>query len=254
MPEFHTNAADALKILTSNYANLSRYGSKLMELGRSAPGVPLPCQIIDNYHRAVNEYLSFGRKIFQLLDKNKMQVEQVVYKEGKPQLDAKGNVRTLRISAPLRPPAFVVTNTFCPSATRVSGLYGINPRSEIGVGSLVALAAIPLAKLLTVTVGGIVVVGVTGYYGVEALRQVRLTFTNAPDFKPAEQVAAWEKCADHAKKIGMTPEQILKGCGPEGALKVPPGGSSNWGIILLGVAAVAGGVLIFSKGGGGGAT
>jgi hypothetical protein len=242
MAQLETNLADALRHVQARYASLSAYAQKISEAQKAAPkGTPLRCDIIDTYHRAVNDYLSFGRKVFDLLKQNKMQVEQIVYVGGKPQTDSQGNIRTIRLDAPLRPPVFVLNTTSCPNITKVTGALENRADAEMGLIPLAAFAAYALIS--------IVVVGVTGYVTVKILEKIKAVFSSGPDYHPDQQVDAYVKCLEKAKAAGLSPEQALQGCGPDGALKVPPGGT-NWGVVIIGVGALAlGGIYLSKKGG-----
>jgi hypothetical protein len=239
MPRLETNLADALRHVQARYASLSAYANKISETQRAAPkGSTLRCDIIDTYHRAVNDHLSFGRKVFALIAANKMTVEQVVYSAGKPQIDAQGNVRTIRIDAPLRPPVFVLTTTECPGITRVAGAMENRADAEMGL--------LPLAAVAIYAVIGLVVVGVGGYVSIKVLEAIKAVFSSGPDYRPDQQVDAYVKCLDRSKAAGFSPEQALKGCGPEGALKVPPGGT-NWGVVAVAAGALVVGGIYLSK-------
>jgi hypothetical protein len=245
--ELKTDLYTALQHVQARYASLSAYAQTIINAQKAAPkGTPMDCKVIDTYHRAVNDHLSFGRKVFDLIKANKMHVEQVVYIGGKPATDSKGNVRTIRIDSPLKPPVFILNTSNCPNITKVSGDFGAN-RSDAEMGF------IPILVIGAYALAGIVVVGVTGYVAIKVLKAIKAVFSSGPDYDPDKQVDAYVKCLQKAKENGLTPEQAMKGCGTQqgGALEVPKGGT-NWGVVMVGLAAIGGGVYYFSQKGQGG--
>ena len=237
-----TTAYNALEHLQARRASLYAYANRLIALQKSGRGIEIPCAVLDAYNRAVNDYFSFGRKVFKLLADNKMTIEQVRYVDGKPSVDAQGNVRTLKIDAPLWPPIFVFDQSRCPNITRVNGTPPLT--TAMGI-PLIPVAAFAAYAFITGTVA-VAVMGVGGYVSVEILKRIKMLFTLGPDWEPDKQVAAYLKCVDSMIAKGFSKEEAAKGCGPDGAMKIPPQGT-NWGMILLGTAAIGGIAYVVSK-------
>lgn len=184
---WETNAKDALTHLQARYASLSIYANKIMAQAKLS-GSSVPCDVLDAYNQAVNDYLSFGRRVFDLLRQNKMSVEQVVYSGGKPATDGSGNIRTVRIDAPLKPPTFLLTKTECPGLTQI---MGITTDSSAGV---VEMGLAPAAIALY-TIGAMLVAGVTGYVTVKILEKI-IMVVRGPIYTPDQMVDAYVKCLD----------------------------------------------------------
>lgn len=194
-----TNGKEALQHLTARYASLSIYADKIMKQARLT-GTSIPCHILNAYNEAVNDYLSYGRRLFDLLHKNKMNVEQVIYKDGRPQVDAAGNLRTLRIDAPLRPLTFVLTKTECQNLTRVSTTGTTLQGDEIG------LPLIPIGMLAAYVISGIAVTGVIGVVSVAILEKLIIVL-RGPVYTPDQVVSAYTKCLDG---VSATVEKTYK--------------------------------------------
>lgn len=182
-----TNGLEATKHLTARYASLSRYADKIMRQAKLS-GSTIPCSVLDAYNKAVNDYLSFGNRLFDLFHKNKMTIEQVIYTQGKPAIDSKGNVRTLRINAPLRPPTFVLTKTDCPGITHVT-----TTGTTLGEATEMGLAP---AVIAAYAIGGLLFIGVGGYVANKLLEKMSILI-RGPVYTPDQVVSAYVKCLDN---------------------------------------------------------
>lgn len=236
LKNWDTNAEEALQHVIARYKSLSVYGTELAQLSRESGGIPLPLDILSAYNEAANDYFDFATRVFDLLKKNGMAIEQVVYRAGAPDLGPDGNVRTVRIDMPLQVPFL----PHRPGATERVGQIAAPAKSEMGIApALIAGYAI---------MGAVIVVGiaVAGYFSKEILREVRMFFQDGPDYEPDKHIDAYLKCTEQAKKLGYSPAEIIQsGC--QELLKAPPARGTRWGMILLGIAAIGGAVYILPK-------
>jgi hypothetical protein len=240
-----TDAKTAIMHLQARYSSLSVYAQKIMDIRRKA-GIPLNCQLIDDYHQAVNDYLEFGNSFFLQMRAQNYKIQQVVYKNGKIAADPNNpkNALVVTIDRPLRPPVFTLSNGFCPTSTKVppppTNVRGI---SEMGVLPLVAVAVYAIAAIL--------VVGVAGYVAVKILEQIKLVL-HGPDYDPDKRVDASIKYFDSLVAKGVTPQKAAE-MANMATQPPPPTAFSQWtGPIIFGALALVGAFMFLGKKGGGG--
>ena len=244
-----TNAATAIASLGQSYADLSVAAHLILKQSKLT-GQPIPCKILDSYNQAVNNYMSQGNELFKLLHDNEMQVEQVVFTQGKVAKRPDGSVRTYRISQPLRPPKFLLTKTKCPGITQVvfSGAHEMGGAVEMGIAP---------AILAGYAIKGILIYAIGKYVAIPLLKEITVLLRGR-DFTPEEVVKANAKCLQdatkHVKNLhpDMDPAardqlaaQLALKCG-EQAKGVIGGGGFSVGILAAGAAA-AGAFLILRK-------
>jgi hypothetical protein len=240
-----TDVKTAAMHLQARYSSLSVYAKQIMAL-RQKIGKPLNCSIIDDYHRAVNDYLNFGNSFFAQMNAKGMRVQQVVYKNGKIVDDPNnpGHALTVTLDKPLRPPTFTLSPNFCPTVTKVSPPPPSTSHGDTEVG----IAPLVLAVYI---VGAIVFVGVAGYVTIKILEQIKI-IVHGPDYDPDKRVDASLKCIDNLIAKGIKADKASETCMVASA-PPPPTAFSQWtGPIIFGAVALGGALLILGKKGGGG--
>lgn len=231
LKNWDTNAEEALKHVQARYKSLSIYGGGIAKLSQES-GLPVPLDLLNTYNIACNDYTSFANKVFELLHNNKMQVEQVIMTKGEPALSEDGQVRTVRIDMPLQPPVF----PYQKGATQRIG-QGAPLTTEMGLAPLAVGAYMVLGALI---------IGVTGYFTIEVLREVRMFFQEGPDYDADKQLDAFNKCVEEARGRGFSPQEILTlGC--QKLLEMPPARGTRWSGIVLGLAALGAGIYVVPK-------
>lgn len=235
------DAPAAIQRLQARYASLSLLASKISKVREP------PCDIIDAYNRAVQNYKRVGQDVFNQLGAAGLAVEQIVYKDGQPEPDPlrPDHVKTIRRAAPLPLPVFVKLPR-CPGMTALSG-------SEI-FGSPIALGGVPVAvaaaTAIVTVVGRYVIVGVLGVLSYLALREIRVMW-RGEDTTPDEKVDAFARCLDtQMKKPGISADSAASRCE-----RVIAPRQLEWSTIAIffGAVAIAGGVtyLLIRSGSGG---
>jgi len=187
--------------------------------------------ILSSYNEACNDYLSFANKVFHLFHENKMQIEQVVMTEGKYTVGPDGNVRTVRIEAPLLPP-------FLPHQAGATPRIGQAPAQTSTVG----LAPLAIAGFIVL---GALVINSFGYMGIAVLEKINMLFQDGPNWDPDRQLELYIKCVESLKARGYSAE-VAKTMGCQQFLEYRPSGT-KWGMIILGVAAIGAGVYLIPK-------
>jgi hypothetical protein len=251
-----TNVKQAAEHIQARYRALSIYANKISQIGKES-GRPIPCSLLKTYHAAVRDYLRFSTAFFQALDKKKIQVDQVIMTEGKPKLDAKGQPKTLKISAPLRPPVFITNKDFCPSAALVAGEAAVTvtgvtrPRRQpLSNGTQVGLLWIPAAVMVgtwTFRLGAM-------YYSVKALEKLAVAIHgHPPNYSLDKQVEAGLTGYANILKAGGTPEQaaeaLKQASTPPPTPPASPGLGGSALLIGLGLLAVGGGLYFYKSSG-----
>ena len=248
------DATAAMSQVLARYTALSTQGETLRQMMQT--GMKIPCEVWLAYAQARQDYLAKSQAVFDQLAQKDITVEQVVYSQGKPQADPNdpNKVRTVRIQAPLRPPAFVGINEQCPG---VPVMYGASLHGAIGWEPMpVSLGALPIAAAATcvaATLGGCliligsgtVVLGVAGYL---AYKVIKAVVVRAQGYDPSSlgTVTSYTSCFQGLVKSGMTPADAAKQCAslqPAGQSGMPPSSSGlslwSWlgigaGVIILG--------------------
>jgi hypothetical protein len=220
------DAETAVKRLQSRYQQLSAAAAQLAPIANL-----VPCAVIDAYQRAVHEYRLMGRDVFAELDRNKLQMAQIVYKDGQPVPDPNnpGQYVTRTLSAPLSPPVFVAS-----SFTRCPGLFDVyNPSGLAGSFGHAMSVNLGIAPLLIW--GGVIVVSLLGT--AVALNQLRFVI-HGENPKPAETVNAYLDCFTKLRAGGATAEAATAGC--TGAANAGQGaGTGGIAFTSLAIGAVA---------------
>lgn len=231
-----TTVKAALEALQKRRALLSQIASRIAEIARQT-GVPISPETQALYRLAMQNYMQFGRALFDVLEKEGMQVEQIVIRDGEPVMDPEkpGHYKTLQIAAPLLP------SPVLPGALQpVSGI-GAVPVAIIAIGGLVVRAL--SSRLFLLAVGG--------YLGIKALEQINITLHGRPlEHKPVELLAEQIKLYDKLVAAGVPSKSAWQQAMASGE---PPEEKSSWGglaLKALGIGAAAfAAVKIFGKGG-----
>lgn len=212
---------EALAQLQDRYASLTANMTRLRTAAQKS-GRTVPVEAMKAHNAAVADHLRVGNQIFDELNKRKLTVEQVVLKDGKVIADAMNNlgVKTIRVAAPLRPPVF---------ASDAVGIVPVMP--------------------IIYTVGALLVVGVGGYFTVQALEQIKFIL-RGPDQDLDKKAKHYAEVFDKLVKSGLSPKEAADRAA---ALTAPPPTSLGTNMFLIGLPIVAIGVLyLWSKGRGGG--
>ena len=255
------DATTAMGYVVKRYVELSVMGEKLRQVG--AAGQQVPCPVLEEYHAAAKEYRDSAQEVFDQLAAKGITVQQVIYRNGKPEMDASdpNKVRTLMIQAPLMPPVFAYTaalSALCPGLIRLSGAapmfgegieLGILPLAAAGVALAAACTAATLGTCLLLIGIGAVVVGVVTYGVIKIVEQVTIMFRGY-DPKPVELTAAYTSCFDKLRNSGLSAADAAAQCS---AAKVnPSAGLGMWawigiGATLLGVGTIVG-IYLYRRG------
>jgi hypothetical protein len=213
------DASEAASRVVSQYVALSNQGEKLRQL--MVAGVKIPCDVWAAYASARQDYIVKSQPLFDQLAAKGVTVEQVVYSGGKPKPDPSDPSKyvTLRVQAPLRPPAFVGINKECPT---VPVMYGATLQGSIGweptpisLGSVAssvvsALGTAGGAMFLLIASNG-TTLGLAGYGAYKTLKQVAVILQDY-DASPSRILTAYTACFDSATKAGMSAADAAKQC------------------------------------------
>jgi hypothetical protein len=247
------------------YVELTVQGEYLRQMmaawiaGGSQASKAIPCTIWEAYATARQDYLTKSQEVLDQLAAKGLTIEQVIYSQGKPAVDPTdpSRVRTVRLTAPLRPPGFL--SLPCPG---IAPMYGANLNggwepTSVEFGVVPVAAAVAVASVCTAaTLGGCLViigaagliVGIVSYAGYKIMQQVAVVMREYQS-SPAKTVAAYTACFAGLVKGGMpatdaatrcqgaqtAAQQYAKDRGAESA-----GGLGFWGWIGIGA-----GVIIF---------
>jgi hypothetical protein len=212
------DATVAMSKVVTQYVALSTQGETLRQM--LAAGVKIPCDVWAAYAGARQDYMMKSQKLFDQLAAMGIAVEQVVYSGGRPQLDPQDNtkVRTLRVAAPLRPPAFVGINQQCPSVpvmsgARFRGAIGWEPvpvLSGVDSGTFSSLGSTAFTSLVFL-VSGTTPLGLAGYGAYKTLKQVAAIWEDY-DASASRILVAYTGCFQAAVKGGMSAADAARSC------------------------------------------
>ena len=213
------DASEAASRVISQYAALSTQGETLRQM--LAAGVKIPCEVWRAYATARQDYLTKSQPFFDQLAAKNVTLEQVVFSGGKPKPDPSDPNKfvTLRVQAPLRPPAFVGINKECPT---VPVMYGANLQGDIGwepvpilQGSVSSSVLTALgtagATMLLLIAGNGTTLGLAGYGAYKTYKQVVVVLQDY-DASPSRILAAYTACFQAAVKAGVAPTDAAKQC------------------------------------------
>lgn len=210
-----TNLKAAIDAMQTIYKRLSRHGADLRKM--LVAGHKVSPSTLDTYHKAVKDYLRFGRDVFTEAEKHKLGIEQIVLRDGKPVPDPsnKLGVKTLRISGPLMPITFTAGGT-------VAG------DDDVGFVPLI------LAPLIPFAIKGVLVVSlmaVGGYVAANAIEKIKIAIFG-PDKSALKLVD--EKLEAEKKLVarGRTPEEAKREVEAEEKEAKEP--KVKWWHVLLG--------------------
>jgi hypothetical protein len=209
------DAAKALSTIVSRYAELSAQGERLRQI--LVAGGQVPCEIWGAYNSACLNYLQKSQPVFDQLAQKGITVEQVVYSGGQPVVDPAnpGMVKSLRVSAPLRPPAFSFTAASCPGIANFQGAEvsggGWVP-IPIEMGSITTQAASTAGGMFLILLSSMgAPLGMAGYGTYKTLQQVAVWLEAYFD-APTRLVAAYTDCFERLIKGGLTPAKASSQC------------------------------------------
>jgi hypothetical protein len=201
------------------YAELSRQGEQLRQI-LVAKG-KVPCTVWAAYNQACLDYLQKSQKVFDQLAQKGIVVDQVVYSAGQPVLDpsSPGSVKTLRVAAPLRPPAFGFVASECPGIATFQGVelerVGWVP---VPIISAVDLGSIPGATLtaigtgmIFVLSGGGVPLGAAAYGAYKSMKAISIWIEDYFD-PPVRILQAFTECFVKLQQGGLSPAQASAQC------------------------------------------
>lgn len=253
------DATLAMQRLLQQYADLSARGEKLRQI--LTTGATIPCAVWDAYNQACLDYLQKGQVVFDQLTQRGISVEQVAYSGGKPVSDPNvpGQYRTLRVAAPLRPPAFTFVQSQCPSVANFQGwvggwrpvpISGWQPIPiELGAVSDAILASFKFSVFFLLT-GPAGIAGAVGVGGTRALTQIAVSVMAYLE-SPKQIIDAYTTCFDRQVAAGIKADAAGQRCfdvqqSAQSYAATRPG-SGGWGfwtwMALGGAVLVAGGAL-----------
>jgi hypothetical protein len=214
---YQTDATVALSRIVRQYVDLSTQAESLRQ--QLLAKVKVPCEIWFAYAAARQDYLTKSQAVFDQLGRMGISVEQVVYSSGKPKPDPSdpSKTLTLRVMAPLRPPAF--TGLDCPGLPLMQGAIGggwqpvpIEGPQIFALGSVANNLVDAASKAALVLLASGVPLGVAGYYGAKTYKQV-LVMLDAWDTNPNRILAAYTSCVESGVKSGLAPFDAANRCG-----------------------------------------
>jgi hypothetical protein len=207
------DAAEAMSTILKQYADLSAQGERLRQI-LVAKG-QVPCEVWAAYNQACLDYLAKSQPVFDQLASKNVVVEQVVYSAGQPVPDpnAPGQYRTLRVSAPLRPPGFGFTATACPGIATFQSAQDVGwvPVPVLGAVSASVLSALGTSAVLLLANTSGLALGTAGYGAYKTYQQVAIWLEAFYD-SPARIVAAYTDCFEKSVKGGLSPERASATC------------------------------------------
>jgi hypothetical protein len=212
------DATVAMSKVVTQYVALSTQGETLRQM--LTAGVKIPCEVWSAYANARQDYLSKSQRLFDQLSAKGVTVEQVIYSQGKPQMDPQDptRVRTLQVAAPLRPPAFVGINQQCPGVAVMAGAYFAGSMGWEPVPVLNGVASSTFAALNAATftsaaflVAAGIPLGLAGYGAYKTLKQVAAVWEDY-DASPSRILAAYTGCFQAAVKSGMSAVDAANRC------------------------------------------
>lgn len=246
------DATEAMSKVVAQYVALSSQGEILRQM--IAAGAQIPCAAWEAYASARQDYLAKSQPLFDQLAAKGITVEQVVFSGGQPVVDPVDStkVKTLRVQAPLRPPAFVGINQQCPTVPNMSsaslrGAMGWEPLpvqlASAAKTILTAIGSLAAGATLVLLAGGLPM-GVVGLGIYKTIKQIAVTWHDY-DPSPSKTLSAFTACFQNAVKTGAAAADANKRCASAPAVKVLTPPSSSWstgtwigigaGVILLGL-------------------
>lgn len=232
-PTYSVKAREAINRFAGMYVLLTKTAREEIAKAK-AEKRKIPIAFVDGYHRAVNEYLVFGRQLIESLGKQRLTLEQVVLDgAGKPVIGPDGQAKTIRVLAPLRPPIFPIAAGAHPTVARVSGSMQGAHVSDSESGLLPLL----LAPVVIFAVKAILITGVAVVVGKVVLDALILLLRGYPPPDMEKAVAAF-------KAAGFTPQQSLEALKQQGADFAKAKEGSGWTGLLMGGIAIAGLVIV----------
>ena len=212
------DATAAMAKVIAQYAALSSQGEILRQM--MAAGAQIPCNVWSAYARARQDYLTKSQSVFDQLTARDITVEQVIYTNGKPKVDPTNpsKVFTLRISMPLRPPAFVGINDQCPtvpvmSGTNFQGDMGWEPTAmqlASAPGSILAAQSGVSGSVLTLLANGNPM-GVAGYGTYKTIKPIPISMPEY-DLGASQELATYTACFQSALKAGIVTSTAAAQC------------------------------------------
>lgn len=216
-----TDATVALSRIVRQYVDLSTQAESLRR--QLLAKVKVPCNVWSAYAAARQDYLTKSQAVFDQLGRMGVSVEQVVYSGGQPKPDPAdpSKTLTLRVMAPLRPPAF--TGLDCPSLPLMQGTVegGWQPvpiegpqifaLGSVSNETIANIAGAGTAALVLLASGG-TALGAAGYYGAKTYKQV-LVLLDAFAAEPNRIVATYTSCVESGTKAGLSAIDAANRCG-----------------------------------------
>jgi hypothetical protein len=209
------DASKALALILRQYTALSAQGERLRRV-LTAGGQP-PCSVWDAYNRACLDYLAKGQAVFDQLASKGVVVDQVVYSAGQPvpEPSQAGQYKTLRVTAPLRPPGFGFATASCPGIANFQDAQAVEGWApvpiEMGAISAATLATLGSQYALLALGPAGVVIGAIGYETFKTYQQVGIWF-EAFDDSSIYTVSTYVDCFERSVKSGVTLEQANATC------------------------------------------
>jgi hypothetical protein len=210
------DATKTMQEILQRYAALSQQGEKLRQV-LVAKGT-VPCAVWGAYNEACLDYLKKSQAVFDQLTQKGIAVDQIVYSAGQPVADpnVSGAYKTLRVNAPLRPPAFGFTAASCPGIPTFQGIdlegtAGWSP-IPLELGSLPAtmFTAIGTGMIMVLTAGA-APIGAAAYGSYKTYQTVSVWIEDYFD-PPVRILQAFTDCFVKSVQNGLSAERASAQC------------------------------------------
>jgi hypothetical protein len=232
------DATQAMQAILQRHTELSRQGEALRQILEAKGAVP--CEIWGAYNDACLDYLTKSQAVFDQLAQRGIEVDQVVYADGQPvpDPDQPGYYKTLRVQAPLRPPAFGFTKDSCPGIAAFQGSttgWVPVPITDDALGSVASTVWTSVASgAIFVLFGGTLPIGAVANDGSKIYKAVAIWLDDFND-SPLRLVQAFTDCVVKLTKSGMPADQATKQCSSTPAAVQQPAAKVVAAIKRLGV-------------------
>jgi hypothetical protein len=257
------DATVAVSRMLRQYTELSLLGNKLATILQARGKIP--CAVWTAYGQARQDYLVKSQELLDQLAKQDITIEQTVWSQGKPVMSATNpnEVKTVRIQAPLRPPAFA-TGAYA-GCTGISQMYGAlggadDNTSPLGLGAVPIAIVAPLVAVCTAATAGAcialiaagsIVVGIVGYAAYKSVQQVAVMMREYQS-APSKTIAAYTDCVTKLVASGYSQADASTRCtgsqvsAQAYAAERGAGDSwSSWTWALIGLGVVVGGFAVW---------
>jgi hypothetical protein len=248
------DASKALALILRQYAALAAQGERLRQV--LVAGGQVPCPVWDAYNQVCLDYLAKSQPVFDQLAQKGIVVDQVVYSAGQPVADptVPGQYKTLRVTAPLRPPGFGAVTGACAGIATFQDAQAVEGWTpvpiEMGAVSAATLATIGSGFALMLLGPSGVVLGAIGYETFKAYQPINVWFEAFAD-AGIYTVSSYSDCFERSRQAGVQATQASATCASAKTnpieqikTKLLAGGWDWWTWAVIGGGIIAAGSLI----------